>query len=329
MRYTVDEVDQDGFRVIRLADREADLCVSVAPEVGNNAFEMIHRSKNFLWRPEPSLRSLRDKKLLFGIPFLAPWANRLDQDRYWINSKPYLINRELSNIREDPNNQPIHGLLLFEPWEVESVAAGDTGAKLVCRYDFTGRPAVMAQFPFAHQLKMTHTVHGGRLHVSVRIINQSMESLAVAIGFHPYFTLPETSREDWVVDLPARTHLTLNKTNLPTGGKTAVPCERLSLKGVYPDDVFTDLARNGSQHVEINACSGKTGIRVGFGSKYSVAVLYAPQHRDFICIEPMAAITNAFNLAHAGKYDGLQQITPRGSWEEGFWVEPSIDERCA
>ena len=117
MRYTIDEIEQDGFRTIRLADQEADLCVSVAPEIGNNAFEMLHRGHDFLWRPEASLSSLREKKLLFGIPFLAPWANRLDQDRYWVNRTPYLINRELGNIREDPRNQPIHGLLIFEPWE--------------------------------------------------------------------------------------------------------------------------------------------------------------------------------------------------------------------
>ncbi len=324
MRYAIDEIEQDGFRTIRLADRAADLHVSIAPEIGNNAFEMLHHGHDFLWRPEQSLRSLRDKKLLFGIPFLAPWANRLDQDRYWINCKPYLINRDLGNIREDPNNQPIHGLMLFEPWEVESASADNTGAQLICRYDFTTKPASMAQFPFAHQLEMTHTVRDGRLHVSVRMISQSTEPLAVSIGFHPYFRLPETSRENWALDVPARTRLALNQNNIPTGEKIAISPERLSLQGVYPDDVFTDLVRNGGRHAEVNACCGNTGIRVGFGPKYSVAVVYAPRNRDFICIEPMTAITNAFNLAHAGGYEGLQHIAPRGTWEEEFWVEPSM-----
>ena len=117
MRYTVDEIEQDGFRTIRLADQEADLRVSVAPEIGNNAFAMLHRGHDFLWRPEASLSSLREKKLLFGIPFLAPWANRLDQDRYWVNRTPYLINRELGNIREDPRNAA-------HPWTADLRAVG-------------------------------------------------------------------------------------------------------------------------------------------------------------------------------------------------------------
>jgi len=326
MRYAIDEIEQDGFRTIRLADREADLSVSIVPEIGNNAFEMLHRGHDFLWRPEPSLHSIRDKKLLFGIPFLAPWANRLDQDRYWINGKPYLINRQLGNIREDPSNQPIHGLMLFEPWEVETASADNSCAKLICRYDFTARPEFLAQFPFAHQLEMTHTIRDGRLHVSVRITSQSAEPIAVSVGFHPYFTLPKTNREDWAVDVPARTHLMLSKDKIPTGERTVVSSEKLWLKGIHLDEVYTDLVRNGGSATEVKACCGSTGIRVGFGPKYSVAVVYAPQERDFVCIEPMAAITNAFNQAHAGGYEGLQYIAPRGSWEEEFWVEPTLPE---
>ena len=326
MRYTIDEIEQDGFRTIRLADQEADLCVSVAPEIGNNAFEMLHRGHDFLWRPEASLSSLREKKLLFGIPFLAPWANRLDQDRYWVNRTPYLINRELGNIREDPRNQPIHGLLIFEPWEVESASADAAGARLACRYDFTARPKFMAQFPFAHQLEMTHTVRDGRLHVSVRITSQSDEPSAVAVGFHPYFTLPNTNRDDWAIEVPALTHLALNNDKIPTGERTVVSNGRLWLRGIHLDDVYTDLVRNGTQHAEIKASCGNTGIRVGFGPKYSVAVVYAPEGRDFICIEPMAAITNAFNMAHAGSYEELQYIAPQGRWEEEFWIKPALGE---
>lgn len=324
MRYAIDEMQRDGFRTIRLADREADLCVSIVPEIGNNAFEMLYRGHDFLWRPDASLSALRDRKLLFGIPFLAPWANRLDQDQYWINRKPYLINRQLGNIREDAFNQPIHGLMLFEPWRVEDAFADDVCAKLTCGYDYTANAQFMAQFPFAHQLAMTHTLRDGRLHVSVRMTSQSEEPIAVAVGFHPYFTLPNTSRDDWAIDIPARMHLTLNKDKIPTGERTAVSNERLPIKDIHLDDVYTDLVRNGSRHAEITACCGDVGIRVGFGPKYPVAVVFAPQNRDFVCIEPMAAITNAFNLAHAGSYQGLQYIPPRGSWEEEFWAEPEL-----
>jgi aldose 1-epimerase len=37
----------------------------------------------------------------------------------------------------------------------------------------------------------------------------------------------------------------------------------------------------------------------------------------------MTAITNAFNLAHAGLYQGLQSIPPGQHWVESFWIRPS------
>jgi aldose 1-epimerase len=41
------------------------------------------------------------------------------------------------------------------------------------------------------------------------------------------------------------------------------------------------------------------------------------------CIEPMAAITNALNLNHAGKYPNLQSVAPGGTWTESFWIRAS------
>jgi aldose 1-epimerase len=46
----------------------------------------------------------------------------------------------------------------------------------------------------------------------------------------------------------------------------------------------------------------------------------APTAKGFIAFEPMAAITNALNLAQRGVYKELQTIAPGGSWEESFWI---------
>jgi len=47
------------------------------------------------------------------------------------------------------------------------------------------------------------------------------------------------------------------------------------------------------------------------------------QDRNFICVEPMAGVTNAINLAHKGLYKELQSLPPGGTWRESFWVRPS------
>jgi aldose 1-epimerase len=66
----------------------------------------------------------------------------------------------------------------------------------------------------------------------------------------------------------------------------------------------------------------KQRVTVEFGPNYPVAVIYAPQGRDFICFEPMSGVTNVFNLSHEGKFP-LQSIPAGGEWRESFWVRPS------
>jgi len=66
----------------------------------------------------------------------------------------------------------------------------------------------------------------------------------------------------------------------------------------------------------------KQKISVLFGPRFTVAVIYAPKGRPFICFEPMTGLTNAFNLAHAGLYRDLQSIPPGDAWQESFWIRP-------
>ena len=72
-------------------------------------------------------------------------------------------------------------------------------------------------------------------------------------------------------------------------------------------------------------------LDVVLGANYRAVVIYAPKPasgqspaaRNFVCIEPVAAIINALNLAHKGVYKELQSIPPGGAWQESFWVRPS------
>jgi galactose mutarotase-like enzyme len=46
---------------------------------------------------------------------------------------------------------------------------------------------LLAQFPFAHTIEMTHRLAGGALEVETMARNESIGSMPVAMGFHPYF----------------------------------------------------------------------------------------------------------------------------------------------
>jgi aldose 1-epimerase len=183
------------------------------------------------------------------------------------------------------------------------------------RLEFWRRPEWMAQFPFAHAIDMTYRLSGGALEVRTRIENLSDEAMPLVVGYHPYFAIPQ--RDEWRIHLPAKEHVVLSPKLVPTGERKPMAfSDPLPLRGVRLDDVFTGLERGAEFWVE----KGSRRITVVYGPKYTVAVVYAPPGREFVCFEPMTGITNGFNLAHEGKYPELQSIPARGVWEESFWI---------
>ena len=111
--YSAKKRTADGVEIVQLADRAHATEVSIVPFVGNIAYAMTVHGKNILWSPFKSLVEMKAKPALCGVPFLEPWANRLDQDAFYANGRKYLLNADLGNLRRDENQKPIHGLLLF------------------------------------------------------------------------------------------------------------------------------------------------------------------------------------------------------------------------
>jgi aldose 1-epimerase len=323
--YTAERATRDGIEVVRLADSAHKTEVTVVPSFGNNAVEMKVNGKNIFWFPAASLGELDKKPAFAANPFLAPWANRLDHEGFYANGKHYELDSNLKNYRTDAHKQPIHGLLSYaKEWKVVDVKADSTKAEVTSRLEFFRYPDYMAQFPFAHTIDMTYRLRDGVLEVGTSIENHATAPMPLSVGYHPYFRLHDTARDQWKVRVPAREHMILSNTLVPTGETKPVQLANpLSLGGTQLDDVYTGLVRGESGRADFSVEGAREKISVLYGPKYPVAVVYAPSGRDFICFEPMSGPTNAFNLHHAGKYRDLQSIAPGGKWVESFWIQPS------
>ncbi len=323
--YSAQKLSVDGIEIVRLADAAHKAEVSIVPSIGNNSYEMKVNGKAVFYSPYSSVAEYKKKPTFLGNPFLAPWANRLDREGYWANGKAYALNGALGNYRFDPNHHPIHGLLSYSnAWEVSGMGADDQGAWVTSRLEFWRYPQLMAQFPFAHTIEMTYRLNGDGLEVRTEIENFSTEPMPLAIGYHPYFRLGDTHRDTWKVHIAARDHVILSSALIPTGESKPVEFTNpVALAGTQLDDVFTNLIREPDGRAKFWVESGTQSITVIYGPKYKVAVIYAPPGKDFICFEPMTAITNAFNLAHDGKYTELDSIAPRTKWSESFWIKTS------
>jgi aldose 1-epimerase len=329
--YTAKKTTADDVPIVQLVDSRRDIVVSIAPTVGNNAYEMRVGGKNVFWFPYESVGEFAREPKLCGNPFLAPWANRLDEDGFYFERTHYRLNEDLGNLRRDGNGLPIHGLLLYWPkWEVVALEADAHEASVTSRLDFAAHPELLGQFPFAHVVEMTYRLRDGALDVVTRIVNHASRPMPVSVGYHPYFQIHDAPRDQWKVQLPVKHVWKLNRQLVPTGD--TVPVEELfprpdeiSLLDNFLDHVFGGLLRESDGTARFSVQGKQEKIEVRYGPNYRAAVVYAPQgeDRDFICFEPMSGITNAFNLAHRSRYDDLQSIAPGGEWVESYSIHPS------
>jgi aldose 1-epimerase len=311
---------------VRLEDAKSQIVVSIAPSAGNVVFEMQVKGRKVLHFPYASLEEFKGRPGLAGIPFLAPWANRLDEQAFYANGRKYAFDMALGNVR---GAHPIHGFLsAASQWQIVEANADRGSAWVTSRLEFFRQPAWIKQFPFAHTIEMTHRLQDGGLEISAGLHNLSAEPMPVAIGFHPYFTLSDSARDEWVISLGARTEWILAPDKIPTGETRPIE-QRFAnpsaarLRDHDLDHVFADLVRDASGRAVMSLQGASQKLDVIFGPNYRAAVVYAPKGRDFICFEPMAGITDALNLAQRGLYKELQHVPPGQAWRESFWVRPS------
>ena len=319
--YSARLTSSDDVAIVRLCGPD-DVVVSIAPKIGNNAYEFIVNGKNAFWFPFGSVGDFAANPELCGNPFLAPWANRLDEHAFYAHGVRYELNRSLGNYLSDPDGQPIHGLLLYAgEWEVVDFGSGPGSAWAKSRLEFSRFPALMAQFPFAHRIDMTYTLAGATLEVRTEIRNQGAETMPVSVGFHPYFQLPGSRRDDWSVQLAASSLWDLNERFTPTGTKSPLKATfpgaaDLPLRGEFLDHVFGDLRPDSDGWARFSVHGAGERLTVSYGDGYPVAVVYAPsgEGQQFLCFEPMSGITNAFNLAHRNLYPELPTVRPGDTW---------------
>src|SRR5579884_2218409 len=90
--YTAQKTTDHGVEVIRLTDKTHGVEVWIAPTIGNRAYSMTVHGKNILYLGAADVGELQKRPGLSGVPFLAPWANRMADGGFWANGRKYTFN---------------------------------------------------------------------------------------------------------------------------------------------------------------------------------------------------------------------------------------------
>lgn len=267
-----------------------DLAATFLPGLGMLCASLTHRGEEMLGRGEDFDKYVQQGSTM-GIPFLYPWANRLDGFRYAAAGKSVELDKSSPQLHLDGNGLPMHGVPGAKlEWSVRDESAD--GTKAVLRAGLAWRSAArFALFPFTHSLEIAEVLTPDTLTVTTTVRPDVGVAMPVSFGFHPYFRLPGVPRREWTLELPALRRLTVDARQIPTGEETDFSWKPQPLGERSFDDPFRCL----EPQARFAISAGGRRLTVEFLEGYPFAQIYAPAGRDFIAIEPMTAPGNALN----------------------------------
>jgi len=316
-RYRVEETAFESESAVLLSDVETGTEACILPGIGANciAFRARRDGNSFplLFEP-PDPGVLRNRPSGFGIPILFPFPNRVEEGRFTYGNRSFEISK--------PQGQPhaIHGFVMGRPWQQAAIRArDDIGAMLRCEFRSADYPELESQYPSTFEAASIFRLRDGVLWVTLEGVNTGNEPMPAGIGFHPYFPLPmleSGDREVCTVHLPARSIWPLRDDCIPTGSLSSVAGDNdlrnpRKLGDLTYDDVWSQVTyHEGWSRSTYRDPEAGVSVYVDADESFRELVLYAPDTRPVVCIEPYTCTTNALNLDASGTDAGLVHLAP-------------------
>ena len=257
-----------------------------------------------------------------GHPILFPFPGRLRDGKLAAGGKDYHL-----PLLDSTKKHGMHGFTPRVPWRVAGTHPAADAASIQGFFQLSRElPDAVGQWPGDFEVGVLYRLSANELRVSVHIENLGEEPLPWGLGFHGYFTLPGVATTDDLV-LQAYTGrlYEVDADNLPTG-TTAPPPPTLDFRTSRPigpthlDHVFTveqDRFADPRQRVfaELTTAGpGGPGLTVSATVGFRELVLFTPQHRRAVAIEPYTCSADAATLAARGIDSGWRTLPPGGTW---------------
>jgi len=238
----------------------------IVPERGGLVTRFRVGSDEVLFLDEASLAD-RTKNVRGGIPVLFPMAGRLPEDRYEVHGQTFKLTQ--------------HGFARRLPWEILERGSNSDRAWLECR--LVSSAETLAAFPWPFVLTLRFSLEENRLTLDTNILNSGTEPMPHALGFHPYFRVPDAMKASSGVRTDAK--LALDNT---TGQRVQIRKLDFTVKEL-------DLHLQGHSVPGTHVRRGDLPkIGLGWSPAFTTLVLWTLAGRDFICVEPWEVPAGVF-----------------------------------
>ncbi len=251
---------------------------------------------------------------------LAPWPNRIVDGKYSFGGADYQL-----PLTEPARSQALHGLLQWA--EYSPIEQGD---------DFVTLQAIVepqSGYPWRVRVETTYRLSAAGLEQTVTGENLSDSPAPWGTGPHPYLVAGSGCVDDWILDLPAASVITVTPDRLSPVALGDVPAEfdfrePRTIGATSIDHAFTDLIRDGeTATVRVTTADG-SGVQI-FSSCDWVQVYTddgADKHgvsRAGLAVEPMTCAPDAFNQENYPYDTGLIILAP-GASSSASWTIAAI-----
>ena len=206
----------------------------------------------------------------------------------------------------------IHGHGFRTPWAVVDWSPAE--AVLEQRHR-------VGEWPWTYRATQRITLTAATLTLELAVTNESETTMPAGLGWHPYF--PRTSQTTLTAHV---TGLWLTDAEILPVACVAPPPDRDPGRGLLVDQVALDNAFVGWDGQAIVAWPERRAkLRLAARGPLGTLVVYTPPGESFFCVEPVSHITDAFNLAAAGRTDtGMLTLAPSESVRATLTLTPEI-----
>lgn len=304
---------EESFEIIELSNQFINAKIVV--QQGFNLFSLVYKNIETIYFDKTLTENFQDRKLA-GIPFMHPWANRLDRDK--IFNRSFTMNDILNAVLyRDGNNLALHGLILkSDKWQIIEMSTTDLKASCTAKLAFN-ETHLLDLFPFEHNIFITLELESEKLFYKVEIENLSSNEMPICFGFHPYFNIKHS--ENNILIVPDAEVALVDEKLIPTNKydeKEALFSfkeNQIPIKNQNIDHAF--LHQNQNENYQLK--TDNYLVTFNLDENYTVVQIYHPnnEQKPYICIEPMTALANALNT---GNYN---TIAPNSKFNAVFSIE--------
>jgi len=295
----------DGIRAVVISDDAIGTAATIAlrgatllswrVDLGDGPREFVDGYRN--------LQELDDQAgVRSGI--MAPFTNRLRGGRYAFGGTEY----DLGDAAIGSPRALLHGLLRDRPYAlVESIATDDSFMLRLRNHDLADGDT--PGYPFPVGVDVVYVIRRHSLDIDIVPTNFGEVPVPITTGWHPYFTLGAPV-DDLVLTVPAAVRVVTSDDLIPLDSDDAFHeirvGEPLDFRDGKPvgnleiDAFYTDLDADAEGLHRTTLANRTDGVTLEVWQERGSVHVYTADHlergaRQSLAIEPVEAMTNAFN----------------------------------